>query len=159
MLLILTRPFKVDDFVDIGGQIGTVEAINLVYTKLVTIDNKVVSIPNGSASASTIINFSEKKLRRVDYNFAIAYTADFEKAKAILLDLCRKHEKVLEEPAPVVRVITQTGGTVELVVRAWVNGADYWDVYFDLLENAKKALQEAGIAMPHQQLDVHIKQD
>ena len=158
VLLLITRPFKVDDYVEIAGQAGTVEAITLVSTKLVTIDNRVVYIPNGTASTSNIVNFTEKNLRRVDHTFAIAYGADYAKAKEILLQVCDRNEKVLKDPAAVVRVCTQSGGTVELTCRAWCETANYWDVFFDILESAKTALEAAGIAMPHQQLDVHIKQ-
>ncbi len=158
VLLLITRPFKVDDYVEVAGQAGTVEEINLVSTKLVTVDNKVIYVPNGAASTSNIINYSEKNLRRVDHTFAIAYGNDFTKAKEILLKVMEKNEKVLKDPAPFARLCTQTGGNVEFTCRAWVNNADYWEVYFDLLESSKTALEEAGITMPHQQLDVHIKQ-
>ncbi len=158
VLLMVTHPFHVDDYVEIAGQAGTVEAINLVSTKLVTIDNRVIYIPNGTASTGNIINYTEKNLRRVDHTFAIAYGADYAKAKEILLAVCARNEKVLKDPATVVRVCTQSGGTVELTCRAWCETANYWDVFFDLLEASKTALEAAGIAMPHQQLDVHIKQ-
>ena len=158
VLLLITRPFKVDDYIDVAGQAGTVEAITLVSTKLVTVDNKVVYVPNGTAATSCITNYSEKDLRRVDHSFAIAYGNDFNKAKEILLGVMAKNEKVLQTPAPFARLCTQSGGNVEFTCRAWVNSADYWDVYFDLLESSKTALEEAGITMPHQQLDVHIKQ-
>ena len=158
VLLLVTRPFKVDDYVEVAGYAGTVEAIHLCATKLVTLDNRVVYIPNGTASTSNIVNYSEKDLRRVDLTFAVAYGSDFEKAKQILMELMTRHEKVLQDPAPFVRVCTQSGGTVELVTRAWCANGNYWDVYFDLLEQSKSALQAAGIAMPHQQVDVHIQQ-
>ncbi|MBQ6075621.1 MAG: mechanosensitive ion channel [Lachnospiraceae bacterium] len=158
VLLLVTRPYRVDDYVEVAGQAGTVEAINLVSTKLVTVDNRVVYIPNGSASASNIINYSEKDIRRVDHTFAIAYGSDFNKAKEILQAVMEKNEKVLKDPAPFARVCTQSGGNVELTCRAWTATANYWDVYFDVLENAKNELQAAGIAMPRQQVDVHLHQ-
>jgi len=158
VLLLITRPFNVDDYVEVAGQSGTVEEINLVSTKLVTVDNKVIYVPNGTAATSNIINYSEKDLRRVDHTFAIAYGSDFAKAKEILMAVMEKNAKVLKDPAPFARVCTQSGGNVEITCRAWVANADYWDVYFDLLEGSKTALEAAGIAMPHQQLDVHIKQ-
>ena len=158
VLLLLTRPFKVDDYVEVAGQAGTVEEINLVSTKLVTVDNRVVYIPNGSASASNIINYTEKNIRRVDHTFAIAYGSDFNKAKEILLAVMQKNDKVLKDPAPFARVCTQSGGNVELTCRAWTATANYWDVYFDLLESAKNELAAAGIAMPRQQVDVHVHQ-
>ncbi|MBO4838963.1 MAG: mechanosensitive ion channel family protein [Lachnospiraceae bacterium] len=158
VLLLLTRPYKVDDYVEVAGQAGTVEAINLVSTKLVTVDNRVVYVPNGSASASNIVNYTEKDIRRVDHTFAIAYGSDFNKAKEILQAVMEKNEKVLKDPAPFARVCTQSGGNVELTCRAWTATANYWDVYFDLLESSKNELQAAGIAMPRQQVDVHLHQ-
>lgn len=158
VLLIITRPFKVGDYVEVAGYAGTVEEINLCATKLVTVDNRVVYVPNGTASTSNIVNYSEKNIRRVDHTFAVAYGSDFEQAKQVLIQVLERNEKVLKDPAPMVRVCTQSGGTVELTCRGWVNSADYWDVFFDVLEGAKKALEAAGIAMPHQQVDVHIQQ-
>ena len=158
VLLIVTKPFKVDDFIEVAGYTGTVEEINLCATKLVTVDNRVVYVPNGTASTSNIVNYSEKDIRRVDHTFAIAYGSDFEKAKQLLTEVLSRHEKVLADPAPMVRVCTQSGGTVELTCRGWVRSGDYWDVFFDVLEQSKTALEAAGIAMPHQQVDVHIQE-
>ena len=141
-----------------AGYSGTVEEINLCATKIVTTDNRVVYVPNGTASTSNIVNYSEKDIRRVDHTFAIAYGSDFEQAKQILLEIMARNEKVLDDPAPMVRVCTQSGGTVELTCRAWCENAEYWNVFFDLLESAKTGLEAAGIAMPHQQVDVHIQQ-
>ena len=158
VLILVTRPFKVDDFIEVAGYTGTVEEINLCSTKLVTSDNRVVYVPNGTASTGNIVNYSEKEIRRVDHTFAIAYGSDFEQAKQILLEIMARNEKVLDDPAPMVRVCTQSGGTVELTCRAWCENAEYWNVFFDLLESAKTGLEAAGIAMPHQQVDVHIQQ-
>jgi small conductance mechanosensitive channel len=159
ILLLVTRPFKVDDFVDINGTAGTVEEINLTATKVRTNDNVVVYVPNGTASTSTIKNYSEKQLRRVDHTFTIGYDNDLDKAKAVIEMVLNYNEKVLKDPAWQVRVIAHTERGLELVCRAWVEAADYWDVYFDLLEQVKMAFDENAIEIPYSQVNVHIKQD
>lgn len=160
VLLIITRPFKVDDFIEVDGVSGTVEDIHLINTRIRTGDNKVIYIPNGTLSSSTIINYSEKDLRRVDVTFSIGYSDNFEEAKAIILGICDAHEKVLSEPAtPFVRVSEHGASSINLVTRVWVKSGDYWTVKHDLLEQVKRAFDEKGIEIPYNQLDVHVKAD
>ena len=158
VLIIVTRPFKIDDFIEAQGVCGTVEDIHMVCTKLRTPDNKVVYLPNGALSSGNIINYSEKDTRRVDFTFSIAYDADFEKAKAIVLDLLVNHELTLDDPAPFVRVSEHGASSINITARAWVKSADYWTVNFDTIEAVKKAFDENGIEIPFDQLDVHVKQ-
>ena len=157
LIILVTRPFKVDDFVEVAGTIGTVEAIRLVHTKIRTLDNKVVYVPNGTASGATVINYSEKDLRRVDQVYNVAYEADFEKAKSIIEGLIADHPKALADPAPFVRVSGHADHSIEITVRVWCKSADYWDVHFDLMEQVKKAFDAAGISIPYPQMDVHMK--
>ena len=159
VLILITRPFRIDDYIEAGGYAGTVEDIHIVYTKLRTPDNKVVYAPNGPLSSSTVVNYSEKDLRRVDFNFTIEKQEDYKKAEDIILGIANSHEKVLKDPAAMSRVLEHTANGTTLVLRTWVNNADYWDVYFDLQENVKKALDENGIIMPANQLDVRVKKD
>ncbi len=159
VLLLVTRPFKVDDFVEVVGHTGTVEDIRLCNTKIRTLDNKVVYIPNGTASTSSVTNYSEKDLRRVDIEFAISYDSDVEKAKALIAEVAAANEKVLTDPEPFVRVLSYDANSVKLVSRSWVNSADYWDVFFYLTETVRKSFDENGIKIPFNQVDVHIKND
>ena len=159
VVILVTRPFKVDDFIEAQGVSGTVEDIHITCTRIRTGDNKVVYLPNGALSAGTITNYSEKDTRRVDFTFSIGYANDFEKAKAIVLDVCNAHELVLKDPAPMVRVSEHGASSINLVTRVWVNSGDYWTVNFDLLEAVKKAFDEQGIEIPYNQLDVHVKKD
>ncbi len=159
VLILVTRPFKLDDYIQAGGYEGTVEDIRIVYTKLRTADNKVVYAANGPLSTATIVNYSEKDLRRVDLNFTIEKKEDYKKAEEIILGVTNAHEKVLKDPAAMSRILEHTANGTTLVVRAWVNNADYWDVFFDLQENIKKGLDENGIVMPVNQLDVRVKND
>ena len=159
VLIIITRPFKVDDFIEAQGYSGTVEEIRMTATKVRTADNKVVYIPNGALSTGNIVNYSEKDTRRVDHTFSISYSNDFSKAKSIISEICEKHELILKDPAPTIRVSSHSSSSIDIVTRVWVNAGDYWTVHFDLLESVKTAFDEAGIEIPFNQLDVHVKKD
>ncbi len=159
VLILITRPFKVDDFIEAQGISGTVVDIYLVSTKVVTGDNKVVHIPNGSLINGNIINYSEKELRRVDFNFSIAYNADFNKAKSVVEEVLKSHELVLDDPAPLVRMSKHASSSIDIVARAWVKTADYWTVNFDVLECVKAEFDKNNIEIPFDQLDVHVKQN
>lgn len=159
ILLIITRPFRVDDFIEAEGYSGTVEEIHVTVTKIRTPDNKVVYIPNGPLSAGSIVNYSVKNERRVDLNFSIAYTDDFERAKRTVMDICLSHELVLRDPEPTVRVSEHAESCISLVTRVWVKSPDYWNVKYDLLEAVKAAFDREGITIPFNQLDVHVRKD
>ncbi len=159
VLIIITRPFKVDDFIEAQGYSGTVEDIHITNTKLRTPDNKVVYIPNGPLSSGSVVNYSVKDTRRVDHTFSISYANDYVKAKEIIAEICAEHELILKDPAPMIRVSAHGASSIDIVTRVWVNAADYWTVHFDLLEAVKTAFDEKGIEIPFNQLDVHVKQD
>ena len=159
ILIIITRPFRVDDFIEAQGHSGTVEDIHITATKLRTPDNKVVFIPNGPLSSGTIVNYSLKDTRRVDFTFSIGYGDEFEKAKAIVMDICTSHALVLDDPAPFVRVSYHGASSIDIVTRVWVKSDDYWTVNFDILEAVKAAFDKEGIEIPFNQLDVHVKND
>jgi len=156
VLLILNRPFRVDDFIEAQGVSGTVEDIHLIYTYVRTGDNKVIALPNGSLANGVIINYNKKDLRRVDFEFGIAYSNDHNKAEEIVLNLANSHEKTLKDPAPTCRIIRHDASAITLVTRVWVKSENYWDVYFDLMEQVKVAFDKNGIEIPFNQLDVHI---
>ena len=159
VIIIFTRPFKIDDYIEVESTdvAGTVEDIQIVCTKLRTPDNKVIYVPNGTLSNSNIINYSEKDTRRLDFDFAISYETDFEKAREIVSKICSSHSLVLTDPAPMVRILDYGDSGVKITARVWVNNSDYWTVKFDILESIKKGLDENKISIPYNQLDVHIK--
>ncbi len=157
VLLLVTRPFRDDDYIAACGYEGTVEDIFICNTKIRTIDNKVVYIPNGKLSTSEVVNFTEKDTRRVDLTFSVAYSADFEKAKAIIHGVCDADPLVLKTPQPNIRVSNHSASSIDLVTQAWCRNADYWTVRYNLLENVKTAFDENGIEIPFEQLDVHLK--
>ena len=160
MLIIFTRPFKVDDYIEVESDTnisGTVEDIQIVCTKLRTPDNKVIYVPNGTLSNSNIINYSEKDTRRVDFSFSISYDADFEKAKSLVWAVCSSHALVLKDPMPFVRMSEHGQSSIIITARVWVKSSDYWTVKFDILEGVKKVFDQNKITIPYPQLDVHIK--
>ena len=160
IIILFTRPFRIDDYIEVEDSVaGTVEDIQIVCTKLRTPDNKVIYVPNGTLSNSNIINYSEKPTRRVDFSFSISYDNDFEKAKELVMNVCKSHELVLTDPAPMVRVSEHGRSSVNLTARVWVDNSNYWTVKFDILEEVKKTFDQNGIIIPYNQLDVRVKQD
>ncbi len=156
ILILVTRPFKIDDFVDIGGTVGTVEDIHICHTVVCTLDNRVVYIPNSAASGATVVNYSVKEFRRVDIDFEISEEEDFETAKNILTGILDSHEKVLKDRPYTVRVSGATDNGIVICCRSWCRNEDYWDVFFDVREQAKKGFDEAGIEFPYEQMDVRL---
>lgn len=159
ILIILTRPIRVDDFIEAQGYLGTVEDIHITNTKLRTPDNKVVFIPNGPLSSGSIVNYSIKDTRRVDFSFLIGYGDDFEGAKRIVANICSRHHLTLNDPEPTVRVSSHGESGIEITARVWVKRDDYWNVKYDILESVKTAFDEQGVEIPYRQLDIHLKKD
>lgn len=158
VLLMTLRPFKVGDFIDVNGKSGTVEAINILNTILISVDNKVISMPNGSLANSTVTNMNIKPTRRVDINFGVGYDANLDHVTKVLTDITNAHSMILKDPACFIRVIEHADSAIVFVVRAWVDTANYWTVYFDLMETVKKRFDEEKISIPFPQMDVHMNQ-
>jgi len=157
VLIIIFRPFKVGDFVEAGGATGTVEDVNLFSTIIAPLDNRTIIVPNSSIVAGNIINYSKKSQRRVDHVFGIGYDDDLKLAKETLMDIMHSDKRVLAEPAPFVAVSELGESSVNFVFRAWVETADYWDVYFDTMEKVKLTFDEKGISIPYPQMDIHTQ--
>lgn len=156
IMLLTARPFAVGDFVEAGGVSGTVDEVGLVYTKLNTGDNKVVHIPNGDIAEKTITNYSANELRRVDLKFTASYDAPVEQVKDCLRRVVGEHPKTLPTPEATIRVSGFGDSAIEYVVRVWCARVDYWEVYYDLLEQGKAAFDAAGIEMTYPHLNVHM---
>ena len=156
LMILIFKPFKIGDFIENGAVMGTVKDITIIYTILHTVDNKVVTIPNGTLTNSNVINYSTLPVRRVDIKFSAGYHDDIDKVKSVLMSVAEAHEKVLKDPAPFIRLTAQAASSLDYTFRVWVNGADYWEVYFDMMERVKKAFDENGISIPFQQVDVHM---
>ena len=156
LMLLSTHPFSTGDFVEVGNISGKVSEVGLVYTKLNTLDNKVIHIPNGEMAAKTIVNYSVEEKRRVDLVFSVSYDAPQETVKSCLAAVAGAHPKILSDPAPFIRVSAYGSSAVEYTVRAWCATEDYWDVYYDLLEQGKAAFDAAGVEMTYEHLNVHV---
>lgn len=159
VLIIVTRPFKIDDYIEAQGYGGTVEEIHMTYTKLRTPDNKIVYVPNGALSNGNIVNYSIKDTRRLDQTYSVSYDADVEKAKELLLAVCEAHPMILKDPAYAVKVSEYGDSSIDIVVRVWTKNSDYWTVHYDLLEMCKATLDENNVEIPYNQLEVRIKKD
>ena len=155
-IILFSKPFKSGDYVETNSVSGVVESISILYTKILTNDNKTIYIPNGKVSDSQIINYSEQPVRRVDLEFGISYSDDVEKAKSVIMDLAKSYDLVLKEPEPFVRLGVQAEDSLQIVVRLWTETENYWQVKFDFTEMVNKAFSENGITIPFRQLDVHI---
>lgn len=156
VLIVAFRPFKSGDYVEIGGVAGSVDSIQIFQTVLTTPDNKMVVVPNGSVIGSPITNYSRHDTRRIDLMIGVSYNADLQKTKALLTKICESDERVLKEPGVQVGVHTLADSSVNFVVRPWVSTAEYWNVYFDLMQAIKEGLDNEGIEIPFPQMDVHM---
>ncbi len=155
VMLLVFRPFKTGDFVEVAGTSGGVKEIKIFSTTLHTPDNKEVIIPNGKIYSDVITNFSATGTRRVDMVFGIAYEDDIAKAKEIIEDTLKADNRILNDPAYVVAVGELGDSSVNFYVRPWVATSNYWPVYFDLTEKIKLEFDSNGISIPYPQLDVH----
>lgn len=157
VLMVIFRPFKIGDYVEAGGKAGIVEDIQIFATQMKTPDNKVIIIPNAAIMNDSIVNYSRKPIRRVDLTIGVGYDAYLPDVKDLLIKTVEANEKVLQAEGIQVAVLELADSSVNFIVRSWANTADYWDVYFELTESIKLALDENNISIPFPQMDVHIQ--
>lgn len=158
ILIILFKPFKVDDLINAQGEIGVVKDIQLFTTQILTPSNKRVIIPNGSLANNNIVNLSAEGTLRVDLTIGVGYDEDIKKTKEVLMNVLTSHPKVLSEPLPTVNVSELADSSVNFAVRPWSSVEDYWTVYFEITENCKEALDAAGIEIPYPHVvEIHKK--
>ena len=159
VFILLLKPYRVGDFIEVQQVMGTVKAIQITSTLLTTPDNRTIIIPNGVLLSGTIINYSQQKFRRVDWVFSIVYGDDYEKARKLLLDLIADESRILSEPdAPAIWLGALGQSSVDVFVRVWVNAQDYWPVLFSMNEKVYKSFPEHGLSIPFPQMDVHVHQ-
>lgn len=158
VMILLFKPFKVGDTIEAQGQSGKVKEIQIFNTLITTPDNKLIIIPNGGLSTGIMKNYSKEPIRRVDWEFGIGYGDSYDKAKAVIDKLLASDSRVLQDPAWFIALTSLGESSVNIVVRAWVNAPDYWDVYFNLNEKVYKTFAEEGLNIPFPQLDVHLHQ-
>lgn len=158
IMILIFKPFKAGDFIEALGYSGTVSEVTITSTKLTTVDNRVIIIPNGSLSNGIINNFSKQTMRRVDLTVDVEYGSSSEGTKALLLKIINSDSRILTTPAePFVALNALKDSSVQFVIRVWVNASDYWGVYFDTLDKIYNELPKNGISFPFPQLDVNIK--
>ena len=159
VILILLKPFRVGQFIEAQGHMGTVHEVGIFNTILKTPDNKTIIIPNGPLSTGSMTNFSAEPQRRVDFTFGIGYSDDIDQAKNVIKSLIDADERILKDPEPFIAVSELADSSVNFAVRTWVNAADYWGVFFDMTEGVKKAFDNEGVSIPFPQRDVHLFQE
>ncbi len=156
--IISNRPFHIGDYVDAGGESGTVREVGLFYTKLYTPDKKLVQIPNSTIANSNITNYSSASKRRVDITVTASYDDDIEKVRALLLKMLTDHPLILdgEDISPAVHVSSYNANDIGYTMRAWCNNSDYWTVYFDIMDNIKPTFDNNGITISYPHVNVHM---
>ena len=148
-MLVIFKPFKHGDFVDAAGASGTVTDVTLFYTVLTTVDNKRITIPNGSLMNTNVVDYSAEKIRRIDLTFSCAKTESPDRVEKLILDVMEKTPKILHEPeGPFACVTGGTNEAMEITARVWVKTEDYWDVYYDLTHSITAAFVDAGVQTP-----------
>jgi small conductance mechanosensitive channel len=158
VMLVLFRPFKLGDVVEVAGKTGKVKEIRIFSTIINTPDNKEMIVPNGQITSDIITNFSSQNTRRVDLVIGVSYDDDIKTAKSIIHDTVTSHDLVLQDPAPTIMLTELADSSINFAVRPWCNSADYWTVYGDLLEQLKVNLEAGGCSFPYPQQDVHLHQ-
>jgi small conductance mechanosensitive channel len=156
MMILMYRPFDVGDLIEAGGVTGKVSHMSLVNTTILTVDNQTIVVPNNKIWGDVVRNVTAQTMRRIDMVFGVSYTDDIPKTERVLQAILDSHEKVLAEPAPIVRLHELADSSVNFVVRPWVNKDDYWNVYWDITRAVKMRFDEEGISIPFPQRDVHM---
>ncbi|WP_236975839.1 mechanosensitive ion channel family protein [Membranihabitans maritimus] len=156
VLILIFKPYRVGDFVEIAGKSGTVKEIQVFHTILTTLNNNMIIVPNGSILSDPITNFTSLGVRRFNIIFGIGYDDDIDQAKEIIIRLFKGHDLVLKEEPIEVMVESHGDSSVNLAARAWAKSEDYWGIYFYMMENVKKEFDKAGVGIPFPQMDVHF---
>ena len=156
IMILVSKPFEVGDYVEADGVGGTVISIGLAYSTLATVDNKEIFIPNSQVAAAKIINYTKLGKRRVELTFSASYDAPTETVKQALGEVLAQFPQILEDPAPSIWISKYGASSIEYVVRVWTAAGDYWDVYYGVMEGVRPAFQRHGIQMTYDHLNVHL---
>jgi len=157
VLILIFKPFKVGDLIFVNGNMGKVAKIDILYTRLVTFDNRIITMPNGNVANSDVDNRTMQDCRRIGLDLKFDYNADIKAIRRIVVDTLKKHPKVLEEPAPDLWLESIGEYELKVIARCWVRPEDYWPVIWEQYEAVKEALEKAGIPMPIQKQEVYWK--
>ncbi len=157
VMILLLRPYRIGDYIDAQGEEGTVTKIGLFSTEIITVDNRIIYIPNSTISTSVIDNYSTSEMRRVDWTVSVEYGSDPEKVRQVLVDMLKSDSRVAADPAPVVFLVNLADSSVQFSARAWCKNGDFWGLKFDIQERIYVELPKNGINFPFPQLDVNLK--
>lgn len=157
LMILVFKPFKVGDYIVAQGHEGTVRSISIFYTTLVSLDNEVITLPNGNLTNSTVVNKTCEPTRRVDLDFSVSYTSDIDTVKSVMLSVAKAHPSVKQEPAPFARLVRQEDSALVFQLRVWCDTQQYWTVHHDMNEQMKNEFDRQGISIPYPQMDVHIQ--
>ncbi len=156
IMLLINKPFRDGDFIEVGDRLGTVKNIGFFSTTINTLDNISIIVPNGDLTSASVRNYSAETLRRVDLNFSAAYDDSTEKVKNAILEAVAMDRRILKNPAPFVRLLAYEASSIKYVTRVWCKNTDYWDVYFNLNENVRETFAKNGVAMSYEHINVHM---
>lgn len=159
LMILVTKPFEVGDYIDADGTAGTVSEIGLAYTKLTTPDSKRISVPNSQMSAAKIVNYTNEAGRRVDLIFSASYDAPTQTVKEAIREAVDAIPAIRQEPAPAIWINAYGASAIDYVVRAWTSTEDYWDVYYALMEGVRESFARHGVEMTYNHLNVHLMED
>lgn len=154
--ILINKPFKSGDFIELENVSGKVVEIRLMHTTLVTLDNKRVIVPNSHITNSNLVNYNAERNRRIDLEYSISYDTDIAAAKKVLAEVCDAYDLVLKDPAPLIGVKAHSNSAVMMACYVWCNSGNYWDVFFEMQERVKIAFDQNNIPIPFDQLDVHL---
>ena len=155
LIVLLFKPYKVGDWIEAQGVSGSVAEIQIMHTLLTTVDNKVVYVPNGAMSSGTIINYSRKETRRIEWIVGVDYGEDIDKVKNIIDILIAADERILKEPAPYIALHALDSSSVNVTIRVWVPTAEYWNVYFDMNKKIYNEFNKQGVNFPFPHMTIH----
>lgn len=156
VLILFFKQFSKGDYISNNGGIeGTVDQIHILYTTLITTDNKVIVVPNGQLANNAIINYSRKPERRLDMVFTVSYDTPVEKTKELLKQIAENHPAVLKNKAMTIRMAKQSASSLDYNFRVWVKSSDYWDTLYDFNEEVKRVFDENGVEIPYQKIDIY----
>ena len=155
--VLTAKPFKVGDYIETNSVSGTVREIGMAHTKLVTVDNKLIYIPNSEIAGAKIINYNPEERRRVDLVFSASYDDPTDRVISAIRGVILAHPKALQDPEPFVRLSAFKDSCIDYTVRVWCATGDYWDLYYDLLEQVRDAFERQGVTMTYPHMNVHIQ--
>ena len=155
--ILFNKPFKSGDYVEVDGLAGTIDAIHFMNTTMITLENKIVTVPNSYFTTKSIINYTAQEKRRIDLVFPVRYSEDIPKAKGVLYRTARDNPNVLDDPGAYVAVNEYAGSSINLVCQVWCKSSNYWPTFYTMQEDVKEAFDKNGIEIPFEQVDVHVK--